>query len=69
VKTGDLVRNRYDGLMGLIVGEKPQQGSEWAHCKWEVMWFDIPKGRAPTTYEHQARLTTVLDVLPRGLVQ
>ena len=68
MKTGDLVRSRYDGLMGLIVGEKVVTHSS-AHRKWEVMWFDIPEGRAPTTYERQERLTTVLDVLPRGLVQ
>ena len=43
MKIGDLVRNRYDGLMGLIVDEKVVAHSS-AHRKWEVMWFDIPEG-------------------------
>jgi hypothetical protein len=68
MKTGDLVRSRHDGTMGLIVDRA--MNCRFGHTpKWEVMWFDIPEGRAPTTYEHQRRITTVLDVLPRGMVQ
>ena len=63
MKLGDLIRHRRDGKMGLIVGERPMT------IQWEVMWSDPGRGSAPTTYERQERLTSVLDILPRGIVR
>ena len=67
MKVGDLIRSRYSGEMGLIIDHAPT-GPHRLKPRWEVMWMNIPAGRSPTTYEWGERLTTVLDVFPRGLV-
>ena len=70
MKLGDLIRHRHNGRMGLIVGERPMT-IHWRepHRKWEVMWSDLGRPSAQTTYERQERLTAVLVIDHRKIVR